>query len=69
MMVRVIDRTDEFIILETTSAGMPAKRTAVHIDAILNGQTTLEEQIALATAQGVIRLDRLNALNAILDAE
>jgi hypothetical protein len=66
MKVEVIDRTDEFIILEVSSEGLPAKRTSVHIDAIISGQTTLEEQIALAEADGELRLARLNAMNSLL---
>ena len=68
MKVEVVERTDEFIVLEVSSEGLPAKRTSVHIDAIMNGQTTLEEQIAIARADGELRLARLNAMNAILDA-
>jgi hypothetical protein len=66
MKVEVIDRTDEFIILEVSSEGLPAKRTSVHIDAIISGQTTLEDQIALAEADGELRLARLNAMNSLL---
>jgi hypothetical protein len=67
MKVEVIDRTEEFIILEVSSEGLPAKRTSVHIDSIIDGRTTLEEQIELARADGELRLARLNAMNAILD--
>ena len=66
MKVEVVERTDEFIVLEVSSEGLPAKRTSVHIDAIINGQTTLEEQIALARADGELRLARLNAMNSLL---
>ena len=66
MKVEIIDRTDEFIILETSAEGLPSKRTSVHIDAIINGQTTLEEQINLAKADGEVRLARLTAMNALL---
>ena len=69
MRVRVIDRTEEFIVLETSFRGMPSKITTVHIDAIINGQTTIEEQKALARADGNRRLARLNAMNAILGAD
>ena len=69
MKVEIIDRTDEFIILETSSEGMPAKRTSVHIDAIISGLTTLEEQIELARQDGEVRLARLNAMNAILGTQ
>lgn len=67
MKVEVIDRTDEFIILETSAEGLPSKRTSVHIDAIISGQTTLEEQINLAKADGEVRIARLNAMNALLN--
>jgi hypothetical protein len=50
MRVEVIDRTDEFIILEVSSEGLPSKRTSIHIDSIIDGRTTLEEQIELARA-------------------
>ena len=66
MKVEVIDRTDEFIILEVSSEGLPAKRTSVHIDSIIDGRTTLEEQMAIARADGELRLARLNAMNALL---
>ena len=66
MKVEVVERTDEFIVLEVSSEGLPAKRTSVHIDAIINGQTTLEEQIALARDDGELRLARLNAMNSLL---
>jgi len=67
MRVEVIDRTEEFIILEVSSEGLPAKRTSVHIDAIIDGRTTLEEQMELARADGEVRLARLNAMNALLN--
>jgi len=67
MRVEVIDRTDEFIILEVSSEGLPAKRTSIHIDSIIDGRTTLEEQIELARADGEVRLARLNAMNALLN--
>ena len=66
MKVEVIDRTEEFIILETSANGLPAKRTSVHIDAIIDGRTTLEEQIEMARQDGNVRLARLNAMNALL---
>lgn len=66
MKVEVVERTDEFIVLEVSSEGLPAKRTSVHIDAIIDGKTTLEEQIALARADGELRLARLNAMNSLL---
>ena len=67
MKVEIVERTDEFIVLEVSSDGLPAKRISVHIDAIMNGQTTLEEQIDLARADGELRLARLNAMNALLN--
>lgn len=67
MRVEVIDRTDEFIILEVSSEGLPSKRTSIHIDSIIDGRTTLEEQIELARADGEVRLARLNAMNALLN--
>lgn len=69
MRVEVIDRTDEFIILEVSSEGLPSKRTSIHIDSIIDGRTTLEEQIELARADGEVRLARLNAMNALLDTQ
>ena len=66
MKVEVVDRTDEFIVLEISSAGLPAKRVSVHIDAIISGATTLEEQMELARQDGELRLARLNAMNALL---
>jgi hypothetical protein len=69
MRVEVIDRTDEFIILEVSSEGLPSKRTSIHIDSIIDGRTTLEEQIELARADGEVRLARLNAMNALLGTQ
>jgi len=66
MKVEVIERTEEFIILETTAPGLPAKRTSVHIDAIIDGRTTIQEQKKLAREDGVVRLRRLNAMNAAI---
>ena len=66
MKVEVIDRTDEFIIIETSSEGLPAKRTSVHIDSIIDGRTTLDEQMEIARQDGEVRLARLNAMNDIL---
>lgn len=66
MKVEVVDRTDEFIVLEVSSEGLPAKRTSIHIDAIIDGLTTLEEQIEIARADGELRLARLNAMNELL---
>ena len=66
MRVRIIDRTDEFLILETSAKGLPSKITSVHIDAIVSGATTLREQKDLARADGNLRLERLNAMNAAI---
>ena len=67
MRVEVVDRTDEFIVIEVSSEGLPAKRTSVHIDSIIDGRTTLEEQLDIARADGELRLARLNAMNALLN--
>lgn len=64
--VEVVDRTEEFIVLEASAEGLPAKRTSVHIDAIADGRTTLEEQIELARQDGEIRLARLVVMNNTL---
>jgi len=69
MKVEVIEKTDEFIVLEVSADGMPAKRTSIHIDSIVDGRTTLEEQIEKARADGEVRLTRLNAMNALLDKQ
>ena len=69
MKVEIVERTEVFIILETSFDGLPAKRTSVHIDAIIDGITTLEEQIEIARADGEVRLTRLNAMNALLDEQ
>ena len=66
MKVEVVERTEEFIVLETSAEGLPAKRTSIHIDSSIDGRTTLEEQIELARADGELRLTRLNAMNALL---
>ena len=55
-----------FVVLETSAEGLPAKRTSVHIDSILDGRTTIEEQIELARKDGEIRLARLTEMNKIL---
>jgi hypothetical protein len=67
LRVQVVDRTEEFIVLEVAGEGLPPKRVSVHIDAIIDGRTTLEEQMELARKDGELRLARLNAMNAILD--
>ena len=67
MKVEVIDHTEEFIVIEVSAPGLPAKRTSVHIDAIIDGRTSLEEQLALARADGEKRLARLNAMRVLLD--
>lgn len=69
MRVEIVDRTDEFIILETSAEGLPAKRTSVHIDAIAEGLTTLEEQIEIARLDGEIRLARINVMNSLLSKQ
>ena len=66
MKVEVVERTDEFIVLEVSSEGLPAKRTSIHIDSIIDGRTTLSEQIDLARQDGELRLARLQAMNATL---
>ena len=67
MKVEVVDKTEEFIVLEVSAEGLPKKRISVHIDSIADGRTTLEEQIELARADGEIRLARINAMNKTLD--
>lgn len=62
MKVEVVDRTDEYIILEVSGDGLPAKRTSVHIDAIVEGRTTLQEQKEKALVDGEKRLARLEVL-------
>ena len=69
MKVEIVERTEEFIVLETSFDGLPAKRTSVHIDAIIDGITTLEEQIEIARADGEVRLRRLNAMNSLLNGQ
>ena len=72
MRVRIIDRTDDFIVLETSAPESPQlqpKITSVHIDAIIRGQTTLREQKDIARADGELRLSRLNAMNAAILAD
>jgi hypothetical protein len=69
MRVEVIERTEEFIVLEVSSDGLPAKRTSIHIDAIIDGRTTLEEQMEIARKDGELRLSRLQAMNALLGSE
>ena len=66
MKVEVVDKTEEFIVLEVSAEGLPKKRTSIHIDSIADGRTTLEEQIELARADGELRLARINAMNATL---
>lgn len=66
MKVEIVERTEEFIILEVSAEGLPAKRTSIHIDAIADGRTTLQEQIELARADGEVRLTRLDAMKATL---
>lgn len=66
MKVEIVDRTDEFIVLEVSSDGLPAKRTSVHIDAIADGLTTLEAEMAKAKADGELRLSRIVAMNALI---
>ncbi len=65
-MIKVIDRTDEFIIIEASEEGMPSKRTSIHIDSIINGNTTLEEQMAICEADCKLRMQRLKAMNKAL---
>ena len=67
MKVEVVDKTEEFIVLEVSAEGLPKKRISIHIDSIADGRTTLEEQIELARADGEIRLARINAMNKTLD--
>ena len=62
MKVEVVDSTDEFIILEVSGDGLRAKRTSVHIDAIVEGRTTLQEQKEKALEDGERRLARLEVL-------
>ena len=66
MEIKVVDTTEEFIILEATCAGVPTKRTSIHIDAIADGRTTLEEQIEICRADCELRLTRINAMRAAL---
>ena len=68
MKVEVVDKTEEFIVLEVSAEGLPKKRISVHIDSIADGRTTLEEQIELARADGEVRLVRIQAMNATLDS-
>ena len=67
MKIEVVDKTEEFIVLEVSTDGLPKKRISVHIDAIADGRTTLEEQIELAREDGEVRLARLIAMNRALE--
>lgn len=64
--VEIVDRTEEFIVIEVSASGIPSKRISVHIDSIVDGKTTLEEQLELARQDGKKRLARFNAMNTIL---
>lgn len=67
MKVEIIERTEEFLVIEVSAPGLPSKRTSVHIDSIIDGRTTIDEQMELARQDGERRLARLNAMNAILE--
>jgi len=69
MNVKVIDRTEEFIILEATCEGVPTKRTSVHIDSIADGKTTIEEQIEKCQLDCELRKTRIDAMNKALGTE
>ena len=66
MTVKIIETTDEFIILESTADGVPPKRTSVHIDSIADGRTTLEEQIEKCEQDCALREKRIKAMNEVL---
>ena len=61
-MIKVIETTDEFIVLEVTTEGLPTRRTSVHIDAIAEGKTTLDEQIELIDADTKVRSKRIKEM-------
>ena len=67
-MIKVIETTDEFIVLEVTTEGLPTRRTSVHIDAIAEGKTTLDEQIALIDADTKVRAKRIKEMNKAIKA-
>ena len=67
-MIRVVETTDEFIVIETTMAGIPSRRTSIHIDAIAEGKTTLEEQIAICEEECRVRQARVFAMQAALES-
>ena len=67
-MIKVIETTDEFIVLEVTTEGLPTRRTSVHIDAIAEGKTTLDEQIALIDADTKVRSKRIKEMNKAIKA-
>ncbi len=67
MKVEIIETTEEFIVLEVSAEGLPKKRTSVHIDAIADGRTTLEEQMELAREDGEVRLARLKAMKEVIE--
>jgi len=70
MKVKVIDQTEEFIVLEATDAGVPPKRISIHIDSIADGRTTLDEQVAKAKDDCKERGKRIKAMKkAIKDLE
>ena len=68
MKIEVIETTDEFIVLEITSEGLPTRRTSIHIDAIAEGKTTLEEQISICEEDCKKREQRIKAMNKALKA-
>ena len=67
-MIKVIETTDEFIVREVTTEGLPTRRTSVHIDAIAEGKTTLDEQIALIDADTKVRAKRIKEMNKAIKA-
>lgn len=68
MTVKIIETTDEFIILESTEDGVPPKRTSVHIDSIADGVTTLDEQIALIDEDTKVRAKRIKEMHKAIKA-
>ncbi len=66
MTVKIIETTDEFIILESSDEGVPPKRTSIHIDSIADGRTTLEEQMELCEKDCALRAKRIKAMNKAL---
>ena len=63
---KIYNPGDDFLILRVSCDPLPDKNISVSVEALVDGRTSLDEQIEIARQDCELRLTRLHAMNSLL---